>query len=247
MPALRHPIRPLLLAVAVVALVAIPVLAVGPRDLSPSPSASESAAASVSASPIDSPSAAPSDDSSSGPTPAAASSPTTAATHHPDQSASPDSKKDEGATEDEATVTVTGTVGTRPGRDEGETDYTLTVGTRVLVLDAGPSWFYGDKHPLKPFVGKRVTVVGEQEAGSDKLEVRSVDGTVIRADGKPPWAGGWKHVGKIHPGWSQEKWDRWQAKVAGKEQRLGVDCWPPGWCKPTNPGTSSTERPAGGS
>ena len=59
----------------------------------------------------------------------------------------------------------------------------------------------------------------------------TVDGKRIRAEGKPPWAGGWKRVGERHPGWTQEKWDRWQAKMAGKAKALGVDCWPPGHCK----------------
>jgi hypothetical protein len=31
--------------------------------------------------------------------------------------------------------------------------------------------------------------------------------------------GGWKRVGEGHPGWSQEKWDRWQAKLAEKKAR----------------------------
>jgi hypothetical protein len=44
-----------------------------------------------------------------------------------------------------------------------------------------------------------------------------------RAAGKPPWAGGWKRVGKAHPGWSQAKEDRLKAKFG--------DCFPPGQCK----------------
>lgn len=126
----------------------------------------------------------------------------------------------------EVAVTVTGTVGTRTDAD-GRTEYTLTTGTTVRVLDAGPSWFHGSDHPLKPFVGKRVTIAGGQRAGEDEIEVRSVDGTVIRGPGKPPWAGGWKVVGKDHPGWTQEKWDRWQSKLKAR----GVACWPPGQCK----------------
>jgi hypothetical protein len=130
----------------------------------------------------------------------------------------------------EVEVTLTGTLGTRTAAS-GETEYTLTSGATTVVLDAGPAWFYKDKHPLKPFVGKTVTVVGDQRQGSTEVDVRSVDGTVIRAAGKPPWAGGWKRVGKDHPGWTQEKWDRWQAKLAERVQRLGTGCWPPGHCK----------------
>ncbi len=58
-------------------------------------------------------------------------------------------------------------------------------------------------------------MVGEQEQGSTAVDVQTVDGKVIREPGKPPWAGGWKRVGKDHPGWSQEKADR----MAGEERR----------------------------
>lgn len=123
-------------------------------------------------------------------------------------------------------VTVTGTVATRTDAD-GKTEYTLTAGGTTHILDAGPAWFFKDDNPLKPFVGKRVTIVGEQRAGDTELEVETVDGTRLREPGKPLWAGGWKRVGEDHPGWTQEKWDRWQARL----QRLGADCFPPGQCK----------------
>ena len=130
----------------------------------------------------------------------------------------------------EVEVTRTGTVRTRTTTG-GEVEYTLTSGATTLTLDAGPAWFHKDKHPLKPFVGKVVTIVGDQREGSTEVDVRTVNGTVIRAAGKPPWAGGWKRVGKDHPGWSQEKWDRWQAKLKERMARFGTDCWPPGHCK----------------
>jgi hypothetical protein len=147
----------------------------------------------------------------------------------------------------EAEVTLNGTVGTRTTTDGG-TEYTLTVGPTVLTLDAGPSWFYGDKHPLQPFVGKAVTVVGTQAAGSTVVDVRSVDGTVIRAPGRPQWAGGWKRLGAIHPGWTQEKWDKWQAKVAERSARTKNGCWPPGLCRnedgtPVTPNSSAQPSP----
>ena len=130
----------------------------------------------------------------------------------------------------EVEVTVSGTVAKQTTPD-GKTEYTLTTGSATLVLDAGPAWFHGDKHPLDGYVGKSVTVVGDQREGSTEVDVRSVDGTVIREPGKPPWAGGWKRVGERHPGWTQEKWDRWQAKRAEHAKRHGVDCWPRGQCK----------------
>jgi len=118
-------------------------------------------------------------------------------------------------------VTVTGTVATRT--DAGETEYTITVDGKTHTLEAGPAWFFKDKHPLKPFVGKRVTIAGEQRAGETELDVETVDGTRLREPGKPPWAGGWKAVGEGHPGWTQEKADRFKAKFG--------DCFPPGQCK----------------
>ena len=127
-------------------------------------------------------------------------------------------------------VTLNGKVGTRTNA-EGETEYTLAVGSTTYTIDAGPSWYWKDKHPLKAYVGKTVKVVGEQREGSTEVDVESVDGKTIRAAGKPAWAGGWKVVGKDHPGWSQEKADRWAAKIAEKKERFGLDCWPPGQCK----------------
>jgi hypothetical protein len=141
-------------------------------------------------------------------------------------------------------VTVTGTLGSRIAAD-GSTEYTLTSGNTVLLLDAGPAWFFGDAYPLAPYVGKQVTIGGEQKEGSTSVDVLTVDGTALREPGKPPWAGGWKKVGKDHPGWTQEKADRQAAKQAAKVarqadkaakraakmERFGLQCWPPGHCK----------------
>lgn len=136
-----------------------------------------------------------------------------AASAEPEESKAPKPSKGPKAEKaPEVAVTVTGTVGTRTDA-EGETEYTITADGQTLTLDAGPSWFFKDKHPLKPFVGKRVTIVGEQRVGETELDVETVDGTRLREPGKPPWAGGWKQVGEGHPGWTQEKWDRWQAKL----------------------------------
>ena len=96
-------------------------------------------------------------------------------------------------------VTITGIVGSRTNAD-GELEYTMTRGATVLVLDAGPAWFFKDQHPLAPFVGKSVTMIGEQRTGETEVDVISLDGKVLREPGKPPWAGGWKRVGKDHPG-----------------------------------------------
>ena len=221
-----------------IGIIALPVLAADP---SVSPSAT--------AAPTPAPTAAPTPIPTAAPTaaPAATAAPTEKA--KPEKSPNPN-KPDKAEKGPEIAVTMTGTVGTRTDAD-GRTEYTLTAGAKVVVLDGGPTWFYGDKHPLKAYVGKRVTITGSQRAGADELDVETVDGKALRAPGKPPWAGGWKHVGVKHPGWTQEKWDRRQARIADKMKALGVDCWPPGHCKDKpgkNPATSDdkTGADAGG-
>jgi hypothetical protein len=135
---------------------------------------------------------------------------------------------------EKASITVTGTIGTSTDSD-GRATYTVRSGASTYTLEAGPSWFYGDNHPLKPYVGKSVTVVGERAAGSTEIDVESVNGKAVRAAGKPPWAGGWKVVGKTHPGWSQEKADRFNAKFG--------DCFPPGKCKNMGKGPGASTAP----
>jgi hypothetical protein len=130
-------------------------------------------------------------------------------------------------------VTVSGTVGAVTDED-GNPAYRLTDGGTTWSLDAGPSWFHGDNHPLKAYVGERVTIEGEAAEGSTDLEVATVDGTALRTPGKPPWAGGWKRVGEAHPGWSQEKADRMAAKAERMKAKFG-DCFPPGKCKDAAP------------
>jgi hypothetical protein len=147
--------------------------------------------------------------------------------------------------EPEVPVTLRGAVAATKDA-EGNTTYTITADGKTVRLDAGPPWFFGDKHPLAPFVGKTVTITGEQ--GGDEVDVETVDGVRLREPGKPPWAGGWKAVGSAHPGWSQEKWDRWQQRQADKRAKNGAagaapgaaGCWPPGQCKDHGP-----EKPEG--
>ena len=125
-------------------------------------------------------------------------------------------KGPKGSHEPEVQVTLKGTVAATTAAD-GSVDYTLAADGKTVHLEAGPKWFWGDKNPLKAFVGKSVTIVGEQSG--DEVDVQTVDGTAIRAPGKPPWAGGWKVVGKAHPGWSQAKADRAAARQAAKDAR----------------------------
>ena len=134
--------------------------------------------------------------------------------------------------EPEVAVTLRGVVATTTDAS-GQTTYTLTVDGKTVRLDAGPPWFWGDHHPLAAFVGKTASITGSQSG--DEVEVATVDGAAIREPGRPPWAGGWKAVGSAHPGWSQDKADRF----ADKAKALGVACWPPGHCKEHAPEASA--------
>ncbi len=119
-------------------------------------------------------------------------------------------------------ITITGTVQSSTDAD-GDVLYTLRDGGTTYTLEAGPKWFFGDNYPLKKYVGESVTIEGEVAEGSTEVDVISVDGVALREPGKPPWAGGWRVIGASHPGWSQAKADRFEAKFG--------DCWPPGHCK----------------
>ena len=158
--------------------------------------------------------------------------------------------KDKAEKEPAVEVTLRGEVRATTDED-GAAAYEMTANGKTVRLDAGPAWFHGDKHPLKAFVGKTVTVVGGQRG--DEVDVETVDGVALRAAGKPPWAGGWKTVGAAHPGWTQEKWDRWQAHVQargepgsrGNGAKAGADgCWPPGKCKADK--ATGSDDPDGG-
>ncbi|HEX5015234.1 MAG TPA: hypothetical protein VFV72_13870 [Candidatus Limnocylindrales bacterium] len=131
----------------------------------------------------------------------------------PDKAGKPD--KDHAP---EHPVTLTGVVKAASG-DEG--GYTLTVGSTVYELSAGPKWWWGDNNPLAKHVGKTVKIDGEKAEGSTEIDVLAIDGTAIRAAGKPPWAGGWKVVGPKHPGWAQWKIDKVHGQGLGKEGAPG--------------------------
>jgi hypothetical protein len=112
-----------------------------------------------------------------------------------DPSAKPE-KADKGI---EIAKTLTGTVASAEDAKSRAT-FTMTVGGVTWELSAGPKWFWGANNPLAAFVGKSVEVAGTYRSGETDLDVVSVDGKALRAAGKPPWAGGPKVVGKIHPG-----------------------------------------------
>jgi hypothetical protein len=142
-------------------------------------------------------------------------------------------------------VTLHGIVAAAKDAD-GQTSYTMTVDGATVRLEAGPPWFFGDKDPLAPFVGKTVTITGGRSG--DEVEVDTVDGVQLRAPGRPPWAGGWKAVGSIHPGWSQAKADRQAQKQAAGDGPAGAaGCWPPGLCRshvPDGPDESESPEPS---
>src|SRR3954471_19302620 len=113
-------------------------------------------------------------------------------TEHPHATKGP---KENETKEDEVGVTLEGTLKATTDAD-GETSYTLESGGKTYTLEAGPKWFFGDAYPLKAYAGKSVKITGETAAGSTDVDVLTVDGKTLREPGKPPWAGGWKVVGK---------------------------------------------------
>jgi hypothetical protein len=120
----------------------------------------------------------------------------------------------------EIAVTVTGTVAQTTDA-KGRPTFTLTAGGTTWELSAGPKWYWGDKNPLAAYVGKSVTVVGSHHEGETDLSVDTVDGTAIRAAGKPPWAGGPWVVGSTHPGWKSWMADGKPGKGIGRENAPG--------------------------
>lgn len=146
-----------------------------------------------------------------------------------EKSPNPNAEKAKKAKVPKEPITLSGTVTAATDAD-GNPTYRVSSGGTTYTLDAGPPWFHGDNHPLKQFVGDAVTIVGEIAEGSTEVDVATVDGTPLRAAGKPPWAGGWKTVGESHPGWSQAKADRMAERAERMQEKFG-ECFPPGKCK----------------
>jgi len=109
---------------------------------------------------------------------------------------------------------------------DADGDKAYFIGTTRLGV--GPPWFWGDKNPLSPYVGKTVTLTGHMDEGKPastnpngkakaaegpEFEVYTVNGTAVRSPGKPPWAGGPKVVGEKHPGYKG-----WSQGQAGKDK-----------------------------
>jgi hypothetical protein len=149
--------------------------------------------------------------SASAPAPTPTRAPQASQEPKPDKSAKPERGPKDPNTPD-APVTLRGTVAAIQGGRWPE--YTLAAGGKTYRLSAGPRWWWAANNPLAKFVGKAVTIGGEQESGSDEVDVLTINGTAIREPGRPPWAGGWKRVGAKHPGWAQWKVDKAAAKAA---------------------------------
>jgi hypothetical protein len=115
-------------------------------------------------------------------------------------SATDNADKHDGAEGPEIAVTIDGVVG-ESTNGKGWKTYTLQVGAKTYELSAGPPWFWGDKNPLAAYVGKSVQVKGSMEQNGTEVDVESVNGKLVRAPGRPPWAGGPWVVGENHPGW----------------------------------------------
>jgi hypothetical protein len=192
---------PILLIVLLVMVVPIAIAADPSADPSagvqPSGSLEPSAGATVEPSASAQPSASIEPSPSASPAGRAAPSATPGATAKPPETGKPDKDKEKGP---EKAITLTGKVG-QSTNGKGWKVYTLTVGSTVYELGAGPPWFWGDKNPLAAYVGKTVTVVGTTRQGSSEIDAETVDGKPLREPGRPPWAGGPWVVGERHPGW----------------------------------------------
>lgn len=116
---------------------------------------------------------------------------------------------------EEITETLTGTIVLQEN-ELGRMAYFLDRGDGQLVeLRFGPAWFWGELNPLHVLAQTQASIGGlladdlaEQAA---VLEVRTING-VERATDKPPWAGGPKVQGEVHPGY--EGWSHGQANKA---------------------------------
>lgn len=129
--------------------------------------------------------------------------------------ASPSPKPEKAEKGPEIAKTLRGVVATTTD-GKGRATFTMTVDGTTWELSAGPKWFWGDHNPLAAFVGKTVEVTGTYRTGETEFDVTTVDGKALRAAGKPPWAGGPKVVGKIHPGWKDGKTGNGHGKGHGK-------------------------------
>jgi hypothetical protein len=115
----------------------------------------------------------------------------------------------------EVDLTLTGTV-TKSTDEKGRPTYTITVDGVAWELSTGPKWFKGANDALEAQVGKSVQVSGKHHEGDHELDVATINGQAVRAEAKPPWAGGPSVVGASHPGYKSWKAAKDQAKATAK-------------------------------
>jgi hypothetical protein len=120
----------------------------------------------------------------------------------------------------ETALTIQGTV-EQTADAKGRPTFTMTADGKTWELSAGPTWYWGDKNPLKAYVGRSVSVAGTYREGGTDLDVETVDGQALREPGKPPWAGGPWVVGATHPGWKDWMADGKPGKGLGRESAPG--------------------------
>jgi hypothetical protein len=108
------------------------------------------------------------------------------------------------------------------------------VGSRAVSF--GPPWYAAGSPLVKDNLGKTVTVTGV--ADDDDLSVRTINGTVYRAKGRPPWAGGPKHTSSTAASAckAKAKSAAKAAKDAGKDEKSTEKTdkpgsGPPPWAK----------------
>lgn len=129
-------------------------------------------------------------------------------------------KAEKAAKGPEVAVTIEGTI-QQATDGQGRPSFTVTANGKTWELSAGPPWYWGDKNPLAAYAGKSVKIAGTSHEGSSELDVETIDGTAIRAAGKPPWAGGPWVVGSSHPGWKAWMADGKPGKGLGRENAPG--------------------------
>lgn len=117
----------------------------------------------------------------------------------------PGQNKAKAAKGPEVSITLSGTV-VQTTDAKGRATFEMTVGGTTWELSAGPKWWHaGGTHPLAAYAGKSVEITGTHREGGTDVDVDTVDGTALRAAGRPPWAGGPKAVGERHPGFKAWK------------------------------------------
>jgi hypothetical protein len=118
-------------------------------------------------------------------------------------------------------ITLSGTI-EQSSDAWGRPTFSLTSGGVTYELTAGPKWYHGTGGgPLAAYAGQSVEVHGWHRDGSTNVSVDTVDGTRIRPEGRPPWAGGPAAHGQRHPGWKPWHADGKPGRGHGRDNAPG--------------------------